>query len=88
MCWTRWAGPLILGVELPAKEKQETRNIGGGAPAASPMPKSILFVGRKRAQLLRGRVFVRTFHEWGDMVFIIGDYVNFPCWMVIQYFPY
>ena len=66
-------------------QKQETKRIGGGSLVVSPMPKSVLSSGRKD-QLLRERVFfVRTFHRWGDLIFIVGD---FPNWMMIQTLSY
>ena len=48
------------------------------------MPNSVLSGGREN-QLLRELIFVHTFHRWGDLVFIIGDCVSFPCWMVMRY---
>ena len=30
-------------------QKQETKRIGGGSPVASPMPKSVLFWGKRRS---------------------------------------
>ena len=65
-------------------QKQDTKRIGGGSPVASPMPKSILSGGRED-RLLREWNFVRTFHRWGDLLFIAGD---FPNWMVIQTLSY
>ena len=65
-------------------QKQETKKIGGGSPVVSLMPKSVLSGGRED-QLLRKRSFVRTFHRWGDLVFIMGD---FSTWMVIQTLSY
>ena len=29
---------------------------------------------------------MRTFHRWGDLIFIMDDYDNFHSWMVIQIF--
>ena len=29
------------------------------------------------------RLRVRTFHRWGDLVFIVDDHDNFPNWIVI-----
>ena len=63
--------------------KRETKRIDGGSPIASPMPKSIHFGGRKD-QLLRVN-FLRTFHRWGDLVFIVDV---FPNWMVIRILSY
>ena len=60
-------------------QKQATKRIDGGLPVASPMPKSVLSDGRED-RLLRKWSFVRTFHRWGSLVFIAGD---FPIWMVI-----
>ena len=56
-----------------------------GSPVASPMPKSILFGGRED-QLFRELIFVRTFHRWGDLAFIMDDHDNFSSWMMIRVF--
>ena len=29
---------------------------------------------------------MRTFHQWGGMVFIMGDHDNFHSWIMIQIF--
>ena len=65
-------------------QKQETRRIGGGSSVASPMPKSVLSSGRK-INCLGNVFFMRTFHRWGGLVFIVGD---FPNWMVIRTLSY
>ena len=56
-------------------QKQETKRIDKGSPDASPMPKSVLSGGRGD-RLLREWSFVRTFHRWGGLVFIVGDFPN------------
>ena len=65
-------------------QKQETKMIGGGSPVAFQMPKSVLYGGREDQQLREGS-FVRTFHRWGGLVFIVDD---FPNWMVIKTLSY
>ena len=69
---------------LALLRKQETKRIGGGSPVASPMPKSVLF-GEEKINCLWNEFFVHTFHRWGGLVFIVGD---FPNWMVIQTLSY
>ena len=49
------------------------------------MPKSVLS-GEIEDQLLRELSFVRTFHLWGGLIFIIDDNENFPSLMMIQIF--
>ena len=71
------------GCQAPL-QKQETKRIGGGSSVVSPMPKSVLSGGRED-RLLREWSFVRTFHRWGDLIFIAGD---FPNWIVIWTFSY
>ena len=56
-----------------------------GSLVASPMPKSALSGGRED-RLLREWIFVRTFHRWDDLVFIIDDHDYFPNWMMIRIF--
>ena len=56
-----------------------------GSPIASPMAKSALSSGREN-QLLREWIFVRIFHRWGGLVFIMDDHDNFPSWMMIRIF--
>ena len=56
-----------------------------GSPVASPMPKSVLS-GGKENQLLREGILVRTFHQWGGLVFIMDDHDNFPSLMIIGIF--
>ena len=56
-----------------------------GSPVASPMPKSVFFGGREN-QLLREGISMRTFHRWGDLVFLMNDHDNFPSWMIIRIF--
>ena len=29
------------------------------------------------------RMSLRTFHRWGDLVFIVDDHDNFPYWIMI-----
>ena len=67
-----------------AKTRNKKDRLGGGSPVASPMPKSVLSGGRED-RLLREWSFVRTFHRWGGLVFIAGD---FPNWMMIQTLSY
>ena len=67
------------GSPAKTRNKKDRR----GSPVASPMPKSVLSSGRKD-QLLRKWIFVRTFHRWGVLVFIMGDHDNFPNWMMIR----
>ena len=82
------AGPelgLLLGRSAGSErwtplQKQERKKISGGSPVAAPMPKSVLSCGREY-QLLRGRMFLCTFHRWGDLVFIA--YV-FPNWIMVM----
>ena len=74
--------PVISGRWAPL-QKQETKKIGGGSPVASLMPKSVFLVEEK-INCLRNEVLgvcLRTFHRWGGLVFIVGD---FPNWMLIQ----
>ena len=68
-------------------QKQETKRIGGGSSVTSPMLKSVLSGGRKD-QLLRELSFVRTFHRWGDLIFIMGHHDQFPSWIMSQYSSY
>ena len=49
-------------------------------------PKSVLS-GGKENQLLREEIFVRTFHRWGGLVFIMDDQDNFPTYMMIRILP-
>ena len=84
-----WSALELLGRSAGSRcqaplQKQETKRIGGGLPVASPMPKSVLSGGRED-RLLREWSFVRTFHRWGGLVFIVGDFSN---WMVIQTLSY
>ena len=74
----RWADPLALDVGLLCKNKKER-----GSAGARPLPLQCLsqFLPERKDQLLRGRMFLRTFHRWGDLVFIA--YV-FPNWMVVR----
>ena len=50
------------------------------------MPKSVIF-GEEKINCLRNEFFVRTFHQWGDLVFKIDDHDNFHSWMMIRIFP-
>ena len=65
-------------------QKQETKRIEGGSHVASPMPKSVLSGGRED-QLLRELSFVRTFHRWGGLVFIVGDFPNLRVTRTLSY---
>ena len=47
------------------------------------MPKSIFSVEEK-INYLGNEFFMRTFHRWDDLVFIIGDLGKFPNWMMTQ----
>ena len=71
------------GCRAPLK-KQETKRIGGGLPVASPMPKSVLSGGREDQLLMELSLCIslRTFHLWGDLVFIMDDHENFPNWIM------
>ena len=64
--------------------------IGVGSLVASPMPKSVFSDGRdsEKINCLGNKVLyicLRTFHHWGGLVFIVGD---FPSWMVIRTLSY
>ena len=39
------------------------------------------FLAERKYRLLRGRMFLRTFHRWGDLVFIV--YI-IPNWRAIR----
>ena len=73
----------MFGSLAKIRSKKDQR----GSAAASPMPKSVLSSGREN-QLLREWIFVRTFHRWDSLIFIMGDHDNFPNWMVIPYFSH
>ena len=54
-----------------------------------PLPLRCLsqfFPVEEKINCLGNEFFVRTFHRWGDMVFIMDDHDNFPNWMMIQIF--
>ena len=67
-----------------------------------PLPLRCLgqfFPTEEKINCLGNEFFVRTFHRWGDLVFIMGDHDNFlswmmiqndtfPCWMMIRYFSH
>ena len=55
------------GAALLCKDKKEERS-ARASPVAAPMPKLVPHWEKDR--LLRGRMFLRTFHRWGDLVFI------------------
>ena len=40
----------------------------------------------EKINCLGNEFFVRAFHRWGDLVFIIDDHGNFPSWMMIRIF--
>ena len=82
----------MLGSPTKTRNKKNRQ----GLPIASLMPKSVLSNGRED-QLLRESIFVRTFHRWGGLVFIMDDHEKFPslmmirndtfpCWMMIRIF--
>ena len=79
----RWVGPLALDVGLLCKNKKE-RGSAGARPLLLRCLSRFLPDERKD-QLLRGRMFLRTFHRWGGLVFIA--YV-FPNWMVVRIFSH
>ena len=72
-------------VRWTSLQKQETKRISGGSPVASSMPKSVLS-GEREDQLLGNEFFVRTFHRWGGLVFIMDNHDNFPSLMMIRIF--
>ena len=74
------------GCRVPL-QKQETKKIVGGSPVASPMPKSVLSSGRSKEKIncLGNVFFVRTFHRWGDLVFIVGDFPNLMVIWTLSY---
>ena len=72
----------MSGFFVKIRNKKDWR----GSPVASPMPKSVLSGGREN-QLLREGIFMRTFHQWGGLVFIMDDQDNFCSWMMIQILP-
>ena len=64
--------------------------IGVGSPVAYPMPKSVFSDGRdlEKINCLGNKVLyicLCTFHRWGGLVFIVGD---FPSLMVIRTLSY
>ena len=68
-----------------SSSKIRNRKDWRGSPVASPMPKSVISGGIED-QLLRELIFVRTFHRWGGLVFIMDDHNKFPSYMMIQIF--
>ena len=68
-----WAGLQALGVALLYKNKKE-----GGSPGLRPWPLRCLsqFLAERKDRLLRGRMFLRTFHRWGSLVFIVYVFPN------------
>ena len=69
---------------LALLQKQETKRIGGDRPLPLGCLSQFLPVEEK-INCLGNVFFVRTFHRWGDLIFIVGD---FPNWMVIQTLSY
>ena len=64
----------------------------GGRRGLRPWPLRCLsqFLFERKDRLLRGRMCciclrmrLRTFHRWGDLVFIVDDHDNFPNWIMI-----
>ena len=68
-----WAGPLALDVGLLCKNKNDR-----GSAGARLLPLRCLsqFLPKKKYQLLRGRMVLRTFHRWGGLVFIAYVFPN------------
>ena len=65
VCWT----------PLQKKKKQK------GSAGAHPLPLRCLrqlFSGEENIKFLGNEFFVRTFHRWGNLVFIMDDHDNFP----------
>ena len=81
-----WAGPLALGIGLLCKNKKQK-----GLAGARPLPLRCLsqfFPLEENINCLGNEVLcicLPTFHRWGDLVFIMGD---FPSWMVIRTLSY
>ena len=73
----------MSGSSAKIKNKKDWR----GSSVASSMPKSVLSIGRED-RLLREWIFVRTFHRWGGLVFVMGDHDNFPNLMMKPYFSH
>ena len=65
---------------LALLRKQETKRIDGDSPLPLRYLSQFLPVEEK-INCLGNVFFVRTFHRWGDLIFIVG---GFPNWMVIQ----
>ena len=63
---------------LLCKNKKEGGS-AGVSPVAAPMPNQ--FLAERKDRLLRGRMFLRTFHRWGDLKFIV--YI-IPNWRVVR----
>ena len=72
------AGLQALDVALLYKEKKEE-----GSAGLRPWPLRCLsqFLVERKDRLLRGRMFLRTFHRWGGLVFIV--YI-IPNWRVVR----
>ena len=84
MCWNCWAGPLSLDVGLLCKNKKQK-----GSARAHLLPLRCLiqfFPGEEKMNCLGNEFYVRTFHRWGGLVFIMDDRDNFPSWMMIRIF--
>ena len=47
---------------------------------------SQFFPVEKKINCLGNEFFVRTFHRWGGLVFIMDDHGKFPSWMMIRIF--
>ena len=85
-CWNRWAGTgTIVGPvrrlwTLDSSTKTRKKE---GRQGLHPWLLRCLsqFLLERKDRLLRGRMFLRTFHRWGDLIFIV--YV-FPNWMMVS----
>ena len=81
--WNRWVGPLALDVGLLFKNKKQR-----GSAGARPLPLRCLsqfFPDEEKINCLKSEFFVRTFHRWGGLVFIVDVFLN---WMVIRILSY
>ena len=69
-CWT---GSQALALYSSAKTRKKK-----GRRGLRPWPLRCLsqFLAAKKDRLLRGQMFLLTFHRWGDLVFIVDVFPN------------
>ena len=77
----RIAARLVRRLFMWHSSTKARKNVGRRGLRPWPLQRLSQFLAERKDRLLRGRMFLRTFHRWDDLVFIVHI---IPNWRVVR----